>query len=490
MQSISYKTLKKLLLVSTISFIIQVIPLLFIPFRPWSGDTISNEYPAVQVLDSGHIPLVRIFRSPIPIIASRIVSDILSLDTAIVLSFYPLFLFSVGTIILGIMASKYLKDENMGVWSAGAFGLFGPTIYWASQGVRESFALAFIPWVFWAIYEYNTRKSKVAILGVIFTIFILIITHHWSSLMALLILTPILTISAFRGNLNAFYSGVIYLCLFFTYWIEGYEFIPHLISKALAVSLSNFLIGSSTGGAGSILVFERPPQMFLSIVVIALLAGLGVLTATLNRVYRVSIVVSSTIMLVIVVAVGTLLGGNFVAFDPLRTIEFLGFPASIAVGYFVGSLKKEYSTKLTTYLEIVLLLVLVISAMLFYPVPYYTGEQVNESSWSYDIRGDKFFATYQDKQAIEFVDEYGSDITAPGITILNEQSKYIYETEGPCSVWLTGSTKRIAKAQQSIVAKKFKMDKQSVPTSQDNSVIYHNGYGQLYHLEDKNSCKF
>lgn len=502
---------KRVVTLSFVSIIVTTLPLHFLALWPWSGDTISNEAPVLfTLLSTHHLPSEPITKSLIPFYLLGVIGSVLGLEPGTLLLTAPPLLFAVGGLVFGLATKNFLEDETAAVYATALYLTFGPVVYWVSQGVRESYGLALTPWVFWGLVSFlprlkpNDLRNRLLMAGVMISFTFILLTHHWTTLMVLLLLAPSILFLTF-SNQDGGFSHVVnrkplsvtisFAALFFTYWVDQYEHIGHLLvvgSIKLATAL--FHGESNTGGSAtldggllthiqSILVFSRPPQMFLSLGILVVIAGLGVLLALLKRNMRVIATGVSASLLASVAAAGILRGGNFGSFDPLRVLEFLTYPGAIAGGYFLSAIVGKFgesSRRFRTCFFSVIVVILTISAIVFFPTPYYTGVQLSPDHPGYDIRGDKFYANEYDASALDFTLKYESEIFAPGVVLLNQHAKYLNNPDGPCVIWRSESTQRIQSARSQIVAEKFSIRGNFSEIYKRGDVIYDNSYGQIH----------
>lgn len=492
---------KRLALVSVTTYALLTVPLAFVAIEPWSADALNNGVPVIRAITGGHVPYRELVPSFVPGVVSALLSALLGVAPETVLSFVPQAIFAVGVFAFGLLASDYLDDADAGVWAAVFFGTFGPTVYWAAQGVRESYGLAFLPWVLWTLWYYLDRRSGPAWLLFAFGTSVLMTTHHWTSFMYLVGTTPLLALATLRRNWHALVAQVTATTFFGVYWFGTTDFIRTLMLKALTI-WSDVLLssggaggggtGGSSGGGGGVaetiqqlLVLPRPPQMFLTIILLGTVATVGVALALRRRNWRVVAMAPAAAALALLFPLAFLLGGSFVVYDPLRVLEFLAFPGSVAGGYAVSAVLTSRVDR--SRIEPVLLVLAVGSGLVFYPPVYYSGVHFGADNPLYDVRGDKFYATTGDVAAVEFAAERGYQLRAPGISTVNVYARNRLDA-GRCAVWITPSVRRVQAVSESI-ATPLRTDEDIVHESTtEGRLVYANERGRLYLLPTDDPC--
>ena len=425
-----------IIVILLMGFMLRIIPFLQGYTLLIGGDAKRDLVQTLYILQNGAIDWKDSYGAfPVLHLLVATASIIFSLDPELVSSFLPQLVTVLGLVFFYFLLREYfdLKISLLGLFFAA---VFGPTIWWSAQGVRETIGLALLP-LQMDFLSKSLKEDKVLHFICLYIVtIVLIFTHHWATFIVI-ITTGIFILYLYKRNVKAwayFFSMLILSCL---WWLIVMPFLFHLFEKALLIASTNpFLIfillvivsilflfifekikipsqtyfsrvieSITTDSlifvlfytsifciavvlltfASTFLVFEYPIQEYLSIFALFYLSGIGVILSLIKMEKRGYVFIFSSIALFGIIISGFFIGGNYVVFDPLRVIEFLPFYlAPFAAGGVVYFYTRFLYERVN--LLIGLLCILAIFGLLIYPPIFLMQEHLNSENIFFDIR--------------------------------------------------------------------------------------------------------
>lgn len=365
--------------------------------------------------------------------------------------FLPQLISSLGILVFFLFLRKHL-NERTSIIACFFLAVFGPNIWWGMQPVRESIGFFFLPLIliFFERELFNSSIKNKLLLALSFVFIIL--THHWSGFIAFGFSLCFMAFLFPEKIKKIFFIAGIFFLLNFIYWffligvifIVWGGFFPAIASGFIVFSLllaiaflfyrlffkSNkkavfffflnflkkkklFFVVFSIAFvlffvlSHSITVFDYPLQVYLSIYLLILFAGLGAgsLYSLDSRLFKA--VFSSILFLFVASLVFFVLrkgiGFEFTSIDYFRTVEFSVYPIAFFASLGFQQVKLFFRNRFALYLALFLL---AFAGLLIYP-SVFVFRQTFEGTPLYDVRSDVKFISSAEANAMDWAESKG-----------------------------------------------------------------------------------
>ena len=435
-----------------LAYVLRVLPYLLGYNLPFTDDGMRDFDQVLYILENGRINFYDTpfyFGSfPLLHLVTFFIAS-LGFDALQVFLFVPQIFPSLGLIFFYLFLTKYFpkKESLLAVLLIAIFGLH---IHWSAQPVRESLGLFFFPlliYLFDKVFgEFTSGKASFYFIGLLASFFLMILSHHWSTLMALLTLTgySLLFIDSKKIRIYALSLLTTFFLAALTYWFFVFKIFYELVGKVIDFSFLVpvfiffiFLFGvfaeklkfnldlwknKITSAVFFTLIFSGfliigsnfsparyPLQILLPLAIYAFFLGLGFFY-TKNKFLNYLFLFNAIYICFFAVAFLYFIKGQTIysmPFDPFRTIEFAIFPSSIVIAYGLMILKKNLPLVFTP-----LILLMIFLATLVYP-PIFTYGQRFAGSFFYDIRSDVRYVSQDSQELIAWAHNNGLAVYSP-----------------------------------------------------------------------------
>jgi hypothetical protein len=404
-----------LLLILLTGFLFRILPYALGYENLIMGDTVREYEQVLYILENGEINFDFIYgQYPVLHLLIAFVSIVTTLSPNFLFRWLPQLFATLGALIIFLLLRE-TTNEKIALIGAFILAVFGPHVWWSMKPVRETMGLFIFPLLVYLYYK--SYQSSKYLIPLILTSIISIFTHHWSLLMALILIGIFVVVTqdlrllfiylstvsfgftyiyftlsavqSFFGSFEVYIfmllfgvtifiiitklilaSDINYLFSYVQYYSNRYS--DYAISTCLGLfTLFGLSFGLST--FGNSLVYSYSWYFFTSIILLFVLASFGALES-LKHYTKISVglILSISVYLFVLIA-GLLIGYSF--YDPGRVVEFLVFPlvlpASVGLVYLAEKAKDSW---VKSSLVTLTLLLLFVSSIFVIPVVYLGGE--------------------------------------------------------------------------------------------------------------------
>ncbi len=355
--------------------------------------------------------------------------------------FIPQMISSFGVIFLYLFLRRHV-EEKYALLSAFFLATFGPNIWWAAQPVRETIGLfffSFLLFVFGREINNPTTSNKFSLFLVMCT---MAVTHYWTSFIILGTLLFLMPITYFKLWKKCIMWILLFCVIILAYWTLKFQFVFELLEKGGSVginrtivpifsllvilgmlvfsfrskkdrlisgitllgnyvsrrlnrNLSNvqlamlfaYLICLFVGFMifNKLMVFNYPPQQFLSLILLGFFATIGILPAIKKHIGLSIGLMLVNLFYLFVLLFGLLIGQDY-AFDPMRIIEFLVYPNALFASFGFFYLIDPFKNRVKSIVSSMVMGLLIISGIFIYPPVFIFHNQIPADSPLFDVR--------------------------------------------------------------------------------------------------------
>jgi len=426
--------------------------------------------------------------------------------------FIPQIFPCIGILFFYLFLKKYFPEKHS-LFACLLITFFGPHIYWSAQPVRETMGLFFFPLIVYLFDKEisNYKQAKIGIINKIFLIacfVLMILSHHWSTLMILGFLFFYLIFMT-NNKKQLFYSlllFIIFLILTLIYWYIAFPFILRLIIK-LAKNLIFLLMGLIFLILFLLLikrfnlnkiktklfmiitslililiiflltklpVFIYPLQIWIMFLIYALLILIGFFS-TKNKNINFFSKISLFYITFMIISIFYIIKGTSISnmpFDPIRIFEFIIFPCSILASYGLLKIKKIIIPFLIIFLLIL--------GTLIYP-PIFVYKNTFEGTIFYDIRSHIRHIPPEGFELIKYANEKEINIISNS-PVISEFQNTFYSKKRHTTVLISEYDYKIQKMYNKVKIKKLGISnpRNLIKDSKKKFLFFSNSWGRLY----------
>jgi len=441
----------------------------------------------------------------------------LGFDAMKVFLFVPQIFSVIGLFVFYKFLKNFFKAKQC-LWAIFFISVFGPHIYWSAQPVRETIGLFLFPLIIY-LYDKFIRGdlgSKSVKIGLAISLLLIVMTHHWSSLMALL---WIIFYSTFLvDNWNAVKRGIITTISLFSlaimaYWTIFFRapfvfifdlirqspiyFLLFIVGLFLAAILffflkkvdlqrfkNKFTMLAVALGILAILSFvslkmlpiDYPLQIWFIFLLFIVFIYIGFFYYKIKILDK-FLLLSFFPLLFWLIALPFFLSNNALGntlIDPFRTMAFAIFPLSILIAY--GYL---HIVKKSLFIPIILFFLLIFLATLIYP-PIFIYKTKFYGTPFFDLRSDIRYISPQTMELIKLANDNGYNVDSIIPEIRSYQDVFFDKKQKKLYLVLKNSNE---------LRQKYNLIKNSIMKVSDpqkwedtlqSDAIYSNDAGSLY----------
>ncbi len=400
--------------------------------------------------------------------------------------------------------------------------MFSALIWWSMQPVRETIGIVFF---LATIYLFDTlmhKDNKTYLFLTILSSILLVLSHHWSTLIGIIFLFCLIIVKyreeilawiilAFLTVMAIFWwlvslplvfsliskfftiitekSFLIFVGLIFLIGIfilikylldKGYTIqLSHLKSKNFQILLNIFLILTFILVQvllNTLLVMVYPIQTFLSIFLLGLLTLNGFfIIQNWNKIHYFSLLTFA--LLASLIVLGIFIGGNNVAFDPVRVIEYFPFALSIFAASFIVYLWEK--TKENIALISTIFVLIILGGLFIYPTAFLTNEQIDSDSIFFDIRSLVRYFPEEVDYMYDWLIDNNISITSSNPEYLDQSRIFFYDEDSTEAVLVTEYDLLVLELSDKINVYDLVIHEIEEST-EDKNLIYDNGWAEIF----------
>ncbi|MFC1686015.1 hypothetical protein ACFLZZ_03260 [Nanoarchaeota archaeon] len=509
------KGYRAIALIIILAYIIRILPYLLGYPVPITDDSLRDFSQVNYIIENGQINFSNPYGSfPLLHLIVFGVSSI-GFNPLQVFLFLPQLLPAIGLLFFFLFLRRYFPVKES-IIACFLIAVFPPHIHWSSQPVRETIGLFFFPLIIYLFDRTITSKINKANIWKMILLFLsfvlLIISHHWSTVMCLIFLFS-LTIFVHRDKTKKALTLIAALSLLtITYWSFAFRaflirlFETHLLFILLAtipfiamiIIIRNIDISklkNSYFKALSLIAliitpfiaykfssFSYPLQIWIGLLVFLALFLIGFFlnkSKNTNNFFKITLIYA----LIFLAPIFLLLKGTSLVdfpFDSLRVVEFAIFSASIIASY--GFLKIKEKVKIK-YLGLVFAAILIILSTFIYPSIFIYGNNFENTPF-YDIRSDIRYIPPEGFELIEYANNNNYTVKSNYNVIKEYQSIFFKESQKQ-ALLITKSDLKISEKYPDYIKNDqlgLNNPEKLINKTKGLKPIYTNDFGKLYDL--------
>jgi len=503
------KEYKILILILILAYILRVLPYLVGYDIPITDDSLRDFEQVKYIIDNNSINFNDHYGAfPVLHIIIFLISS-LGANSLEVFLVFPQIFPVIGLLFFYLFLKKYFPEKQC-LFALFLIAVSSFHIYWSSLPVRETMGLFFFPLTIYLFDKEVEKKGLFNKLLLFFSFILLIMSHNWSTFMALFFLF-FYSIFFLKKRTYAFSLVGIFIALTLLYWVFvfnfAFEIIFDILKPAIIVLLILFLVLALFTKKinlekiknaryaiiiGVILLilailsikltsFSYPIQAFINPVIILLFILVGFFSTNDEKIEKLlKIAIFYLIFLLLAIVYYYILNVKtlyIIPFDALRILEFLIFPLSIiaSYGFFIiyGKIKRKY-------LLYSIIIILIVFGTFIYPSIFIYKTNFYGTPF-YDIRSDIRYIPEEGFELIEWANKNDYNVISNNY-VIEEYQDIFYTKKNKTLILISEQDYKIEENYE-----KIKDEKLGIPNPEslisktaNMTAIHSNEWGRLY----------